>query len=94
MLTQSRNKKVALLLFQYRIFVPTLMYLIVLMQLTQKYQLTMLFISHDLAVVRYICDNVAVMKQGKLVECGDTEDVFSNPEHPYTRTLLSSIPML
>lgn len=61
-----------------------------LMELTKKYQLCMLFISHDLAVVRYISDNVAVMKQGKLVEQGETEFIFNTPQHPYTQSLLAS----
>lgn len=62
-----------------------------LLQLTQKYQLAMLFISHDLGVVRYISDRVAVMQQGRIVEDGETETVFSSPQHPYTQALLSAI---
>ncbi len=65
-----------------------------LLQLTQKHQLSMLFISHDLAVVRYLSDRVAVMQHGKIVEQGDTEDVFARPQHPYTQTLLAAIPHL
>ncbi len=63
-----------------------------LLELTRRHGLTMLFISHDLAVVRYLCDRVAVMKQGELVEQGETEAVFSRPQHPYTRDLLDAIP--
>ncbi|WP_341938093.1 ABC transporter ATP-binding protein [Marinimicrobium sp. C2-29] len=63
-----------------------------LLALTQRHGLTMLFISHDLAVVRYLCDRVAVMRQGELVEQGETEAVFSHPQHPYTRDLLDAIP--
>jgi ABC-type microcin C transport system duplicated ATPase subunit YejF len=62
-----------------------------LLQLTQKYQLTMLFISHDLSVVRYVADRVAVMQQGKIVEEGEAEAIFSNPQHPYTRALLNAV---
>ena len=55
--------------------------------------LTYLFISHDLGVVRYLADRVGVMYLGKLVEVGTIEQVFDNPLHPYTRMLLSSIPI-
>lgn len=63
-----------------------------LMMLTRKHGLTMLFISHDLSVVRYICDRVAVMQHGKLVEVGQTEEIYHNPQQPYTQKLLSAIP--
>ncbi|NMA55423.1 MAG: dipeptide ABC transporter ATP-binding protein [Firmicutes bacterium] len=59
-----------------------------------RFQLTYLFISHDLSVVRYLCDRVAVMYLGKIVEIGDTEDVFNQPIHPYTEALLSSMPQI
>ncbi len=52
--------------------------------------LTMLFISHDLAVVRHVADRVAVMKAGEVVECGPTSEVLQTPRHPYTRTLLQA----
>ncbi len=52
---------------------------------------SMIFISHDLAVIRNICDRVAVMYLGKIVEIGRTEDVYRNPRHPYTRALLGSV---
>lgn len=63
-----------------------------LMKLTRSHDLTMLFISHDLSVVRYISDRVAVMQQGKLVEIGETERLFARPEHAYTQSLISAIP--
>ncbi len=56
--------------------------------------LTLIFISHDLGVVHYIADRIAVMYQGKIVETGDAEDVFHSPQNEYTKRLLSSIPKL
>jgi ABC-type microcin C transport system duplicated ATPase subunit YejF len=50
----------------------------------------MLFISHDLAVVRKLCDRVIVLKHGKLVESGDVESVWHNPNHEYTQNLLAA----
>ena len=64
-----------------------------LLELIQKYQITMIFISHDLSVVRYLTDRTAVMYQGSIVEYGETEEVFNNPQHDYTRALLSAIPI-
>jgi oligopeptide/dipeptide ABC transporter ATP-binding protein len=60
------------------------------LQLSEK--ITMLFVSHDLSVVRYISDRVAVMYLGLIIEEGETEEVMQNPQHPYTRLLLESIP--
>lgn len=65
-----------------------------LLNLTKKYNLTMLFISHDLSVVRYVCDRVAVMQFGEILEINDTERVFSNPQHEYTKGLLKAIPTI
>ena len=59
-----------------------------------QYDLTYLFISHDLSVVRSVTDRVLVMKSGEIVEQGVTEDVFSNPQHPYTRDLINAAPVL
>ncbi|HQZ05662.1 MAG TPA: ABC transporter ATP-binding protein, partial [Burkholderiaceae bacterium] len=56
--------------------------------------LTMLFISHDLSVVRHVSDRVAIMYLGRIVELGATEQIFRNPRHPYTRALLDSAPRL
>ncbi|WP_433633668.1 ABC transporter ATP-binding protein [Halomicrococcus sp. NG-SE-24] len=63
-----------------------------LRELQREMDLTMLFISHDLSVVRQICDRVAVMYLGKIVEEGPTNELYENPQHPYTEVLLSSIP--
>ncbi|CAG9297252.1 ATP-binding cassette domain-containing protein [Celerinatantimonas diazotrophica] len=62
-----------------------------LMQLKQEFGLTYLFISHNLAVVEYLSDRVAVMNQGCIVEQGTREQIFEHPQHPYTQTLLASI---
>jgi peptide/nickel transport system ATP-binding protein len=56
--------------------------------------LTMLFISHNLAVVRYVSDRVAVMNRGRIVEEGPVDEVLASPRDPYTRTLLESVPRL
>lgn len=61
-------------------------------QFQREFGLTMLVISHNLGVVRQICDRVAVMYLGEFVEVGPTEELFSDPQHPYTQALLSSIP--
>src|SRR5687767_14085328 len=64
-----------------------------LMDLQERLKLTYLFIAHDLRLVRHICSRVAVMYLGKIVEMGDTESLFATPAHPYTRALLSAIPV-
>ena len=61
-----------------------------LSDLVDDYQLTLVFVSHDLGVVRYICDNVVVMNEGRIVESGTTEQIYENPQHAYTRTLVNS----
>ncbi|MFL2530253.1 MAG: ABC transporter ATP-binding protein [Porticoccaceae bacterium] len=63
-----------------------------ILSLVDQRNLTMLFISHDLSVVRSICDRVTVMQQGKLVELGETEKLWAKPEMPYTQELLQAIP--
>ncbi len=62
-------------------------------ELQGKFELTYLFISHDLAVVKHICDRIAVMYLGRIVELTDTKRLFENPLHPYTEALLKSIPV-
>lgn len=63
-----------------------------LQDLKQRLGMSYLFVSHDLNVVRLLCDRVMVMYLGRIVETGPAEDVFRNPQHPYTRALLSAIP--
>ena len=63
-----------------------------LRRLQKDLNLTYLFISHDLGVVQHMCDSIAVMYMGKIVEQSDCESLFNNPQHPYTRTLLSAVP--
>jgi len=61
--------------------------------LQREFQLTYLFIAHDLAVVRHLSDRIAVMYLGKVVETADRNDIYDHPQHPYTKALLSSIPV-
>ncbi len=63
-----------------------------LSQLQKERNLTYLFIAHDLSVVRFICDRIAVIHKGKIVELAESEELFAHPLHPYTRALLSAIP--
>ncbi|MGE0447361.1 MAG: ABC transporter ATP-binding protein [Vicinamibacterales bacterium] len=65
-----------------------------LMELKARLKLTYLFIAHDLRLVEHICNRVAVMYLGRIVEMGDTASLFANPTHPYTKALLSAIPVL
>jgi oligopeptide/dipeptide ABC transporter ATP-binding protein len=65
-----------------------------LMELQRKFNITILFISHDLRVVRYITQRVVVMYLGKIIEVADTEELYTNPLHPYTQVLLKSNPNL
>jgi len=61
--------------------------------LQEELGLSILFIAHDLAVVHYLCDRVAVLDQGALVEIGDREQIYRSPRHPYTRALLDAVPI-
>lgn len=61
-------------------------------ELQEEFNLTYLFIAHDLSVIRHISDRVAVMYVGKIVETGPVKDIFSDPQHPYTRALLAAVP--
>jgi ABC-type oligopeptide transport system ATPase subunit len=63
-----------------------------LMDLQEEFNLTILFIAHDLSVVKHISTEIAVMYLGELVEYGKTDEIFSNPQHEYTQTLLAAIP--
>ena len=65
-----------------------------MMDLREKFSLTMLFISHEMTVVRHLCDQVAVMYLGTVVEQAESEELFNNLLHPYTQTLMSAIPTL
>ncbi len=62
--------------------------------LKKEYGLTLLFIAHDLSVVKHLSDRIAVMYLGDIVEIGDADEIYSNPKHPYTQSLISSIPQL
>ncbi len=64
------------------------------MRLKSEMNLTMIFISHDLGVVRHLCHRVAVMYLGRIVEVGATEEIFAAPRHPYTQALLKAIPQM
>lgn len=68
--------------------------LALLQQLRRERGLTLLFITHDFGVIAQICDRVAVMRQGEIVETGDTQQVLNTPQHDYTRRLIASVPKL
>ena len=64
-----------------------------LLELKRDFDLTVLFISHDLSVVEYVCDRIVVMYLGKVMEVANRDDLYRNPVHPYTKALLSAIPI-
>ena len=65
-----------------------------MLELKQEFNLTYLFITHDLTVARFLCDRIAVMNKGKIVEIGNTQEIFNNPQDEYTKKLLSASPTL
>ncbi len=65
-----------------------------LTDLVDRLDLTLVFVSHDLSVVRHLCDRVIVMNEGEIVEAGPTEQIYDDPRHPYTRRLVAAIPSL
>ena len=67
--------------------------LLLLKQLKATLGLTMVFVSHDLSVIRVVCDDVAILQQGEVVEYGPVAEIFARPKHPYTRELLAAIPL-
>ena len=64
-----------------------------MLTLAKDLEVSYLYITHDLAVARYMCNRIAVMFNGKIVEIAETEELLKNPVHPYTKRLISSIPI-
>jgi peptide/nickel transport system ATP-binding protein len=60
--------------------------------LKNKWGFTYIFISHDLSVVKFLADRLMIMRQGKVVEMGDADDIYANPQQEYTRNLINAIP--
>ncbi|MDP6823993.1 MAG: ATP-binding cassette domain-containing protein [Dehalococcoidia bacterium] len=67
--------------------------MMLMLEMRERLNATFVYITHDLAVARYMCDRIAVMYMGKIVEVGETESLLKNPVHPYTRALLSAVPV-
>ncbi|WP_231635121.1 ATP-binding cassette domain-containing protein [Luteipulveratus halotolerans] len=65
-----------------------------ILDVVERLDLTLVFVSHDLSVVRHVCERVAVMQAGEVVELGSTDDVYECPQHPYTQSLVAAIPRL
>jgi peptide/nickel transport system ATP-binding protein len=65
-----------------------------MLDLKDRYGLTYLFITHDLAVAKYVCDRIAVMQSGKIVELGPALQIIHNPQHPYTKALRAAVPVM
>jgi len=64
----------------------------ILSELRKKFKVTFLFITHSLAAARYLCDRIAVIYKGEIVETGPAEDIIQNPRHPYTQALIKAHP--
>ncbi|NQW21176.1 MAG: ABC transporter ATP-binding protein [Chloroflexi bacterium] len=64
-----------------------------MLDMRQRLNATFIYITHDMAVARYMCESIAVMYLGKIVEMGSTEDILQNPKHPYTKALISAVPV-
>lgn len=64
-----------------------------LKRMTDEFGLSVVYISHDLSLLRYMCDRLAIMYMGQIVEQGETEDIITNPKHPYTRALIDAVPI-
>jgi peptide/nickel transport system ATP-binding protein len=64
-----------------------------MIQLKEEFNLTYLFITHDLATAKYICDRIGIMYLGRLVEIGDLKEIYTSPLHPYTQALLAAVPV-
>ena len=65
-----------------------------MLELKREDNLTYLFITHDLWLARFLCDRIAVMNQGRIVEMGETQQIFSHPQEEYTKALLAAAPLL
>ena len=87
------TEKVPRLLAQLAIPAVVAQVINLLNELRDKMGLTTLFIAHDLSVVKYFSDRIAVMYYGKIVEMASSDELFKNPLHPYTKSLLSAIPL-
>ncbi len=64
-----------------------------LLNMKNKYDISFIYITHDLITARYICDRIAIMYLGKIVEIGPTEEIINNPKHPYTKALITAVPV-
>ena len=64
-----------------------------LMDLKEQTGMSMIFISHDLSIVRHVCDRVLVLYKGEVVEVADAKTLYANPQHAYTKTLLNAVPL-
>jgi len=62
-------------------------------EMTEEFGLSVVYISHDLSLLRHMCDRIAIMYMGKIVEQGPTEDIITNPKHPYTKSLIDAVPV-